>query len=651
MANGPIGQRLRTSCSLLKPMRLSLLLLLFCAARAQAEQEDGFGEELLVRPLPDGHVLLHFHFLSVSRAGGVDHAALHSRGFPRRVAEVLSESRASSFALTLGRGTWEPDSWGEPPAPAPPGGAVSAVWHAGESEAAVQEGWQALTHGLGGLFCASLGQLAQPGEAFSPRASLGGAGTRRFGQLPREPVCTENLAPWLAALPCADAAGLAQLLRERGVSLGARYFSLALRADAGGGDGADAQAAQPRLQHTLSLVLAPPRHSHSTLSLASLARLGRGSAPWRPCVAAERSRVHFAVPTSSGWAPPQQQQQPLSQLQRGAWERLLSYDASLSGNASLAHLRLSLPGAPSTTRTGAAAPPLGVPRWSAAPPGAWRAASHLSGRGDSARGLVLELFRTELDHGDDGDTPGNNLTVTLLQILPHWCRPRFHTLRVSVDGAPAGLGAQSQVVPPRMRAPGLLDLQLSLAPAFRHLRLSLQFQVAHGRLDDFPADAQRGADLAPARFAVVTHSAAAAAACSEAQAALSPLLCALAGGRPGSGDAHQWVGEYSEAGSLPKRVVLYTSGLLLPLPSPDASMPFNVVCFVCTCVALLHASLLSALTERPGLAHRALKAEARIEAARAAAGGAPTRAGRLRAVARRWSGGGGGGTTDEKKES
>ncbi len=44
---------------------------------------------------------------------------------------------------------------------------------------------------------------------------------RAHGQLPHEPVCTENVTPWLKLLPCRDAAGMAQLLANREAVLGA----------------------------------------------------------------------------------------------------------------------------------------------------------------------------------------------------------------------------------------------------------------------------------------------------------------------------------------------------------------------------------------------------------------------------------------------
>jgi hypothetical protein len=59
-----------------------------------------------------------------------------------------------------------------------------------------------------------------------------GAGSARYGALPREAVCTENLTPWLKLLPCWDRAGLATLLERRRV-YGGSYHSLRVHIRAG----------------------------------------------------------------------------------------------------------------------------------------------------------------------------------------------------------------------------------------------------------------------------------------------------------------------------------------------------------------------------------------------------------------------------------
>ena len=100
--------------------------------------------------------------------------------------------------------------------------------------------WSDLTHALSGIFGASLHQMAAQGATtlwggiatpeqqmdpafFCPSASSRpsshsspSSARSLLAWLPKEPVCTENLTPWLKLLPCRDEAGLAQLLGSRG---------------------------------------------------------------------------------------------------------------------------------------------------------------------------------------------------------------------------------------------------------------------------------------------------------------------------------------------------------------------------------------------------------------------------------------------------
>ena len=58
-------------------------------------------------------------------------------------------------------------------------------------------------------------QQTDPSSASCPSASSPPSSSL-LAWLPKEPVCTENLTPWLKLLPCRDEAGLAQLLGSRG---------------------------------------------------------------------------------------------------------------------------------------------------------------------------------------------------------------------------------------------------------------------------------------------------------------------------------------------------------------------------------------------------------------------------------------------------
>lgn len=53
----------------------------------------------------------------------------------------------------------------------------------------------------------------------------------------------------------------------------------------------------------------------------------------------------------------------------------------------------------------------------------------------------------------------------------------------------------------------------------------------------------------------------------------------------------------------------YTEVLLVPLTTPDFSMPYNVITFTCTVLALYFGSLLNVLRKRVGEEERLLKSQ------------------------------------------
>ena len=87
--------------------------------------------------------------------------------------------------------------------------------------------WRRLTNALSGQFCASLNFLdsertSQPEWILGPMGvdppqTVNGTARRhlRFGTLPGENVCTENLTPWKKLLPCGGKRGIGSLLNAR----------------------------------------------------------------------------------------------------------------------------------------------------------------------------------------------------------------------------------------------------------------------------------------------------------------------------------------------------------------------------------------------------------------------------------------------------
>ncbi|KAK3272693.1 hypothetical protein CYMTET_19024 [Cymbomonas tetramitiformis] len=167
-----------------------------------------FNEELLLRPLPDGRIAAHFSF-----SQHLSHPE-NPTSFPKPIIQLVQDSGFAHAELAFGRGRWHAKKWGQPLLRTVSSGAqLLASFKRDASPDEVQAAWTNLTHGLGAIFCGSLSFLENgPAKAqpiFSPFHGLHEAEhVHRYGALPREMLCTENLTPWLKLLPCRDRAGL-----------------------------------------------------------------------------------------------------------------------------------------------------------------------------------------------------------------------------------------------------------------------------------------------------------------------------------------------------------------------------------------------------------------------------------------------------------
>ena len=148
-----------------------------------------------------------------------------------------------------------------------------------------------------------------------------------------------------------------------------------------------------------------------------------------------------------------------------------------------------------------------------------------------------------------------------LESLPWYMKPYLHTLTAGIPGQPA---KPSSIIKDIYYRPGLdrkrgtqLEVRMMI-PALSTVTLTYDFEKAILRYTEYPPDANRGFDVAPAVIRLIT-----------------PI---------------------SKAGSGP--VYLRTTSLLLSLPTPDFSMPYNVIILTSTVIALAFGSIYNILIRR-----------------------------------------------------
>merc|ERR1711936_1056713 len=187
------------------------------------------------------------------------------------------------------------------------------------------------------------------------------------------------------------------------------------------------------------------------------------------------------------------------------------------------------------------------------------ASRYQSGTGQERGGITAELKNS-----------GNNpVMVVYLEVVPWYLRVYLHTLEVTTGGGQTLLPVSMDYKPGRDRSrPYMLELVLRLPPKST-TTISLQFERSLLRWLEYPPDANHGFYLPSATITTRLRD----------NKNTSLLLAA-----EDSTMSHSLWGNPAEGSGDVLRI--YTETLLVSLPTPDFSMPYNVICLACTVAAL-----------------------------------------------------------------
>ncbi|WKX99457.1 hypothetical protein Q1695_014385 [Nippostrongylus brasiliensis] len=139
---------------------------------------DTYNEQLRITRLPTGNLLTAFHFTVISE--DLQLGPEYSL-FPRAVSEWISGHSVSEMSFILTQGRWHSSRWGLPPQPSGPTGASVHAWLAG-NETTVDSKWRTLITSLNGLLCTSLTSVV-PQLSSSPKMSFKRVGRDRRSEL------------------------------------------------------------------------------------------------------------------------------------------------------------------------------------------------------------------------------------------------------------------------------------------------------------------------------------------------------------------------------------------------------------------------------------------------------------------------------------
>nr|OQO23532.1 hypothetical protein B0A51_09796 [Rachicladosporium sp. CCFEE 5018] len=537
----------------------SLAFLTFTLASASPHS---YTEHLHLLPLPQSHLHAHFNFTATTPLSAYESS--HFRYFPRSLAQILQHTRTKELHLRFTTGRWDDEAWGARPLYGTREGGTGVelwAWVDGEgSKTMAKERWSELVNSLSGLFCASLNfidstKTVRPVRTFEPEGHHGDAkgGLQLLhGMLPHEVVCTENLTPFLKLLPCKGKAGISTLLDGHKL-FDATWQSMAIdvRPVCEGKVGEECVL---EIQQSVSMALSVPRSMRDRHDpIPRPARIEDvecdESKPW--------NGHDTCFPKASTGEPAWTLSKVFGHAAKGAcdlerddqaFDVTLEVPSDRPVNATgaseltfpsntLRHYRLSptsvfdlaLSAHPSS------ADPVPLPH----PP--LYATRQIAGHGQE-RGSMHTTLRNPHTHP---------LTLVYMETLPWYLRPYMHTVRLE-----NGKQEKMYYTPALDRERGThLELVLTI-PAQSTATLTYDFEKAVLRYTEYPPDANRGFDVAPAVIRILASNASA-----------------------------QFAGSY-----------VRTTSLLLSLPTPDFSMPYNVIILTSTVIALGFGSLFNLLT-------------------------------------------------------
>ncbi|CAI7644021.1 hypothetical protein N7533_005410 [Penicillium manginii] len=553
---------------------LSLLLALAVTLWSpNAFASSDYHEQLFLQPLPQSSLLASFNFRSNTSQQAFDNQ--HFRYFPRALGQILQHAHTKELHLRFTTGRWDAESWGPRPwGGSKEGGTGVELWawiDAPDDDEAFGK-WIALTQSLSGLFCASLNfvdstRTTRPVVSFEPTGDHQDVDELHLlhGTLPGEVVCTENLTPFLKLLPCKGKAGISTLFDGHKLFDAAwQSMSVDMRPICTSDGDCIVQ-----IEQTIDMVLdversKRPRSNPIPRPLANELLACDTSKPYN----SEDTCFPLEKGADAAWSISEVFGRTLTGVcpltgSDGSQEHSVCLRVPHEKQVFITEGSTEIKKEDGFTRCFDLAPAqpfdLSIPEQTIDIP-------------VPGEEPILYAERTIVGHGQERGgmriifgNPSNTTAVDfiLFESLPWFLRPYIHTLQATItgrDGIPTDIAA-SDLVTSTFYRPAIdrergtqLEIALSV-PAASTVTLTYDFEKAILRYTEYPPDANRGFNVAPAVIRILN-------------------------------------GENSAP------VYIRSTSLLLPLPTPDFSMPYNVIILTSTVIALAFGTVFNILVRR-----------------------------------------------------
>ncbi|KAG1876300.1 GPI transamidase component PIG-T [Suillus subluteus] len=522
-----------------------IFLASLCAPSFALYLGENYREDLRIQPLRDGRVSTTFSFVTVlesavprnPKALGQLDESQHYALFPLTLGQILREYAITELHLTLNAGRWNYDNWGHPHEAGVGTGAELWAWMGASEVTTVDERWSGLRNALSGLFCASLGSLDSR-RTLSPTVAFplsGSTPTFAPHELRHASLPSENVCT-------ENLTPFLKLLPCKSYAGLASLLNPQKVFDADWhGMGIHViwkEDTGVELKLTLQAVFNPVRTSAGKRRDWNLQLLFDRSIE-RSCPVASSSSITVILPEHKDY-------QIIPEYPAHV-DGLAIYDLSSSSNFTIpSNIAMSWPSEHSFQYP---LPPL-IP----VTPLSVKRTIH----GTTQTRGVLSVSVTN-------NSP-QEISAGYLEMMPALLTLWMHTLKVEINSQiRSDLLSGLKYHPPSPQSndrlsPSMLQAVLTIPPKTT-LKISMEVNKAFLKYTEHPPDAMRGWDLPGAVFFPLPQSS------------------------HNTSSNDDW-----------ERI--YTPTLLVDLPTPDFSMPYNVIILSCTLVTLIFGSIFNLLTRK-----------------------------------------------------
>lgn len=479
---------------------------------------------------------------------------LHTDLLSRSISELFLHYGIVELHVTLTNGLWKNEFWGYPIESAGSGAEVYAWFKDHLSQNEINQQWIELNEALSGLLCASFSFVEEtntinPFYSYRPTSAWNvtlDSSFVRYAALPREIVCTENSTPWKKLLPCDPNEGFMSLLNAQYI-YSTNYHSLGIHVREMCLDKACNDAILESKQ-TVNLVSDLRLFGGSDWSIRKLFGQGLNGA----CAVSSSSKIYLDITDKDFDITPK----PINTFtsKRGGSElSFAEFDIKRLAHSNNKMMNIAIRNKKQKIIPISSPPPIYAKRF-------------LQGTGKERGKIVNQITNSHY----------SSLNLVILENFPWFVPIYLHTLKFRI-GDREVQPTDIKYIPGEQRKRGYhLEVALSI-PAKSTLEMSIDFDYIFLRWNEYRPDANHGEYIPSSVISVMLP------------LALNYTSVPM--------DASLYAESFNATRSS-YFLRIHTEALLINLPTPDFSMPYNVICLACTVVALAFGPLHNMTTKR-----------------------------------------------------